>query len=184
MAVQPRPPLVSVEEYLNSSYYPDAEYVDGMLEERAVPTPLHSLFQALLAGYFRMHRQQFRYAVYTEVRTQIAERSRYRIPDVMLGPLPVERGKVITCAPLVVIEIQSPEDKLPQQFRRFRDYLSLGVPHVILLDPEELIAYRYQFAALVETAFRELELPGGRLPFDTGELFRQLTEELNETDDT
>ena len=37
--------LISVEEYLNTSYDPDVEYVDGVLEERNVGDWLHSLVQ-------------------------------------------------------------------------------------------------------------------------------------------
>ena len=37
--------LVSLEEYLNTSYDPDVEYVDGVLEERNVGDSLHSLIQ-------------------------------------------------------------------------------------------------------------------------------------------
>ena len=38
--------LISVEEYLNTSYDPDMEYVDGVLVERNVGDWLHSLVQA------------------------------------------------------------------------------------------------------------------------------------------
>ena len=37
--------LISVEEYLNTSYDPDVEYVDGVLVERNVGKWLHSLVQ-------------------------------------------------------------------------------------------------------------------------------------------
>src|SRR5690348_5672172 len=37
--------LISVEEYLNTSYDPDVEYVDGVLVERSVGDWLHSLTQ-------------------------------------------------------------------------------------------------------------------------------------------
>ena len=37
--------LVSLEEYLNTSYDPDVEYVDGVLVERNVGDWLHSLTQ-------------------------------------------------------------------------------------------------------------------------------------------
>src|SRR5207253_2349192 len=37
--------LISVDEYLNSSYDPDVEYVDGVLVERNVGDLLHSLTQ-------------------------------------------------------------------------------------------------------------------------------------------
>ena len=59
----------------------------------------------------------------------------------------------------------SPDDRAPQQWRRFRDYLSIGVRHVVLLDPEEETAFRCEPGALVETRFTDLELPTGRLPF-------------------
>ena len=180
MAVAPNP-LVPVDEYLNTSYNPDVEYVDGVLVERSMPTGLDGLFQALLAEYFRMQRKAFRYAVYAETRTQIVERARYRLPDIMLAPLPAVPDKVITKMPWVVIEIQSPEDKAKQQWHRFQDYLSIGVPHVILLDPEESLAFRCERRALIETSFTDLELPTGRLPFDSTALFQQLADELNES---
>ena len=180
MASLPDSPLVTVDEYLNTSYRPDVEFVDGVLVERSMPTPVHGVFQALLAEYFRMYRGQLRFAVYLETRTQIVERSRYRIPDVMLASLPIERGRVITKVPWVVVEIQSPEDRMPEQLRRFRDYVDLGVSFMILLDPEQLMAWRYQRGSLVETEFKELELPTGRMPFDSVALFRKLQDELNE----
>lgn len=180
MASLPDSPLVSVDEYLNSSYYPDMEFVDGVLVERSMPTALHAAFQALLAAYFRMYRSEFRLAVYTEPRTQIIERSRYRIPDVMLGPLPVERGRAATKVPWAVIEIQSPEDRTSVQLKRFRDFGALGVHHIILLDADESVAWRYQSGALVETQFKELVFPTGRMPFDTEALFKQLQDELKE----
>ncbi len=37
--------LISVEEYLRTSYEPDAEYVDGVLEERPMGEGKHSAWQ-------------------------------------------------------------------------------------------------------------------------------------------
>ena len=49
MAAVPNPPLVSVEEYLASSYPDgDREYVDGIVVERNVGTPGHSALQKIL----------------------------------------------------------------------------------------------------------------------------------------
>ncbi|MDZ4799775.1 MAG: hypothetical protein SGI92_16580 [Bryobacteraceae bacterium] len=42
MASAPVLPPMSVDEYLNSSWHPDKEYVDGMLVDRMVPTISHS----------------------------------------------------------------------------------------------------------------------------------------------
>ena len=51
---------------------------------------------------------------------------------------------------------------------------------MVLLDPEELIAYRFENRVLIEAQLTSLELPSGSLPFDTEALFRQLVEERNE----
>jgi hypothetical protein len=69
---------------------------------------------------------------------------------------------------------------VPEQLGRFRDYKQTGVRHVVLLDPEQLIAYRFEDGSLLRTQFTCLDLPSGSLPFDTTALFQQLVEELNE----
>jgi Uma2 family endonuclease len=180
MAVAPTIPLVSAGEYLNSGYHPDMEYVEGILVERDVPTIAHSLLQLILGEYFRKYRKQFRFAALSETRTQIVEWARYRIPDLMLCPVPLPPGKIVNSVPWAVIEILSPEDRLSEQLARFRDYKQIGVLHMVLLDPEELIAYRFENRALIEAQLTSLELPSGSLPFDTEALFRQLVEERNE----
>jgi Uma2 family endonuclease len=156
------------------------EYVDGVLVERGLPTIAHSLLQVILAAHFRAYRKQFGFSALTDVRTQIIERARYRIPDVMLCPVPLTTGKVVTSVPWAVVEILSPDDKLPDQLERFRDYRQIGVRHVVLLDPEQLIAYRFEDGSLLRTQFSALELPSGPLPFDTAAVFRQLAEERGE----
>lgn len=180
MAVAPIPPLVSADEYLNSSYHPDLEYVDGVLVERGIPTIAHSLLQLILLRYFEPYERALRFLPLPEVRTQIIEQARYRIPDVMLCPTPLPAGKVVTSVPWAVIEILSPDDRLPRQLQRFRDYKKIGVLHMVLLDPEDLIAFRFENGSLLQTQFTSLELPTGPVPFDTAVLFQQLVERRNE----
>jgi hypothetical protein len=69
---------------------------------------------------------------------------------------------------------------LKKQWRRFLDYRSIGVPHVVKLDPKAALTFRCQERARVETSFTELELPTGRLPLDSTPLFQQLAAELIE----
>ena len=181
MAVAPTTPLVSADEYINSGYHPDREYVDGVLVERDVPTIAHGLLQVLLTLWLGSYRRRFQFALLSETRTQIVEGSRYRIPDLMLCPLPLPPGKIVNSIPWAVIEILSPDDPLSEQLARFRDYKRVGVLQMVLLDPEELIAYRFdEHGSLIETRFTSLDLPSGSLPFDTQAIFRQLEEERNE----
>ncbi|HUE20514.1 MAG TPA: Uma2 family endonuclease [Bryobacteraceae bacterium] len=176
MAVAPTIPRISAEEYLNSGYHPEMEYVDGVLVERAVPTVAHSLLQLILCVYLDALRTKFEFEPLPEVRAQIIEGARYRVPDVMLCPVPLPAGKIVDTIPWVVIEILSPDDRLSEQLARFRDYKQIGVLHMVLLDPEELTAYRFENRALIEAPLTSLTLPTGDLPFDTEDLFRRLVE--------
>ncbi len=166
MASPPSPPLVSPDEYLNSSYRPDMEYVEGVLVERGEPTIAHGLLRVILVAYLRTYRKQFRFAAIPNVRTQIVERARYRVADIMLCPLPLPVGKVVTTIPWVIIEILSPDDKTSEQLGRCRDYKQIGVACVVLLDPEQLLAYRFEDGSLLRTEFKSLDLRTGSLPFD------------------
>src|SRR5262245_35771554 len=131
MATAPTFPLVPVDEYLNSSYQPDMEYVDGILVERSVPTYFHALLQAILIAHFRQFERNCRFKALPELRTQIIERARYRVPDVLLCATPTAIQRVMTEVPLVVIEILSPTDTMQETLLRFRDYATLGVPFII-----------------------------------------------------
>jgi Uma2 family endonuclease len=178
MAVAPIPPSVTVDEYLNSSYRPDLEFVDGVLIERAMPTDPHSLLQVIVAAWFYMLRKKFGFAVMTERRTEIVPRARYRIPDVMLCAAPVSRNKALRIVPWAVIEITSPDDRWSEQLDRLGEFQQIGVRHIILLDPEKCIAFRFDDGSLLQTKFTSLDLPTGSVPFDTEALFRELQEQL------
>ena len=45
--------FVTVEEYLNSSYEPDAEYVEGEIEERNLGENDHSAWQGAIYTWFQ-----------------------------------------------------------------------------------------------------------------------------------
>jgi Uma2 family endonuclease len=176
MATAPTIPLVPVDDYLNTSYHPDREYVDGVLVERAMPTPAHAALQIIIGAYLLRHAEEFGYEVLTECRVEIVKRSRYRIPDILLCTSPVPRTKTLESVPLAVIEIMSPDDRASDQLVRFRDYRSRGVRDIIVLDPENLTAARYPH---MEDPVTTIELPDGRaVPFRVDELLETLRRKL------
>ena len=79
MAALPNSPLVSVEEYLNTLYDPDVEYVDGVLVERNVGDWLHALIQSNVL--FALRRKYPHLKVVAELRSSVTG-TRYRLPDV------------------------------------------------------------------------------------------------------
>lgn len=183
MATAPTLPLVSVEEYLRSSWRPDKEFVDGVLIDKGMPAVFHGLLQAILISWFRALEKEYRVKAVPEVRTQIIERARYRIPDLLIFTVPARLGRIFTLVPDIVIEILSPDDRQSENLARFRDYETLGISHIVQMDPEEHVAHRYQSGSLIQTEFRSLSLRGRPdLPFHSAALFEQLRQEVAEAD--
>jgi Uma2 family endonuclease len=170
----PTAQAVSVDEYLKTSYRPDLEYVDGYLVERGVPTYLHALLQAILIRYFGQFEDEHRFLVLPELRTEIVERARYRIPDILLCATPTRIQKIMNETPLAVIEILSPDDRVTETLQRFQDYAQLGVPHIVQMDPETQAARRYEDGSLMQTKFQSFPLAHTTIPFDSEHVFAEL----------
>lgn len=134
--------LVSVDEYLHSSYDPDCDYVDGVIEERNVGELEHSDFQSTLTGTIFNLALSLKIRVLTEQRIKVAP-LRYRIPDICVVKGRHKPPPILTEAPLICIEITSREDRLDRLIRRLRDYVAMGVPHVWVVDPRERVGFIY-----------------------------------------
>ncbi len=169
---------VSLEEYLNTSYDPDCDYIDGVLIGRNVGTQLHGLLQTLVASYLLRLSKEHRLSVFTETRLSIGG-GRHRIPDVMAVEKPYARGKVVVNIPIIVVEIKSPDDTLDDILERCLDYAALGVANIVVLDPDK----RRQFVFADEKSLRlvssiTLRLSdGSTLPFPVDEMFNELHSE-------
>ncbi|MCP5118579.1 MAG: Uma2 family endonuclease [bacterium] len=126
--------LVSVNEYLSTSYDPDREYVDGVVVERNLGERDHSELQTELSIYFGNRRKELGLRVYVEQRVQV-KATRFRIPDVcvVLGGRPSEL--IFTKPPFICIEILSKDDRFGDLQEKIDDYLEFGVGYVWVIDP-------------------------------------------------
>jgi Uma2 family endonuclease len=179
MATMPTAPTISVEEYLSTSYPDgDREYLDGLVVERNLGTPDHSALQKILIVHLGGFEKPLQIAVRPDCRTRIAE-TRYRVPDVLVMKRPFRQSKrVLLDAPLIIIEIVSPDDRVRATMQRFRDYQKLGVPHIIQMDPEDRTTFVFTNGGLILRDLTSLEVPNhGDLPFDSRELLARLDEE-------
>ena len=179
MAIVPTPPLVSVEEYLNTSYPDgDREYIDGVVVERNLGAPSHSALQKILIVHLAAFEKSLQIAVRPECRTRIEE-TRYRVPDVLVMRRPFRQSnRVVLEPPLLIIEIVSPDDRLRETLQRFREYERLGVPHIVQMDPEDRTTFVFVNGDLVRRDLSGFEAPErGELPFDSRELLARLDEE-------
>jgi Uma2 family endonuclease len=134
---------VPVEVYLRSSYEPDAEYVDGQIEERPMGEFDHTSWQLAILDWFLQHRKEWGIRVRPELRVQVAA-TRYRVPDVTVldRSRPIEQ--IITHPPLAVFEVLSPEDSLQRLKRKLEDYRKMGIAEIWVIDPQDSTFYRYE----------------------------------------
>ncbi|MGD1096451.1 MAG: Uma2 family endonuclease [Bryobacteraceae bacterium] len=134
--------MLTVEEYLRTSYEPDMEYVDGQLVERSVGERLHSRLQAILAGIIGSREAERGFEVFTEQRIAIQQRRRYRIPDVCVKAVPYDPVPILECLDMV-IEILSPDDPLTYASEKCAEYFQAGIPSIWVVDPYRKALYEY-----------------------------------------
>src|SRR5437763_15388311 len=102
--------LISVEEYLRTSYRPDCDYVDGEVLERNLGEYDHSSTQKKLIVYFGHREQTWGIEVVPEQRVQVKP-GRFRIPDVCVV-LGRATEQIFTKPPFLCIEVLSPDDRM------------------------------------------------------------------------
>jgi Uma2 family endonuclease len=137
--MQAQSALVSVEEYLNTSFDDgDREYVDGVIVERNLGEKDHSRMQRNLVAFFAGAEQTLKTYCFPEQRVQVKAR-RFRVPDVCvyIGGEPDEQ--VFRTPPFLVVEILSKDDRASEMQEKIDDYLAFGVPFVWVIDPRRRI---------------------------------------------
>src|SRR6266849_933694 len=157
--------LVSVDEYLHTSYDPDCDYVDGEIVERNVGETDHSDCQGRIYAYLLNRSKQLRIYPLVEERVQVSA-SRFRVPDVCVvaGPRPTEQ--ILSQPPLIAIEILSKDDRMGEMQERIDDYLKFGVRYVWVINPLTQRAWVYTKDGgheakdgILRTENPEIELP-------------------------
>jgi len=160
--------LISVEEYLNTSYSPDMEYVDGVLVEINVGDPIHSLVQSNLVYFLRLKYPKVK--VMPEVRSRTSK-TRYRLPDVAVT-LRKPEGRFITEAPFIAIEILSEEDRVSRLIEKLKEYAAMGVPNIWVFDPRLKQMFVFHGNSLQEIEGDTISTGEPRLELTREEIFQ------------
>jgi Uma2 family endonuclease len=163
---------VPLDVYLTTSYEPDAEYVDGVVEERPMGEWSHADWQAAILDYFRSRRVEWKIRAAAELRVQVSA-SNFRVPDVTIldRSLPVEQ--VITRPPVAVFEILSPEDTMTRMLAKLADYERMGIRTILVIDPDGK-HFRFSGGALEPLTAEPFNLPGSNCRFDLAEIEKLL----------
>ncbi len=146
---------IPVELYLHSVYEPDAEYVDGEVEERPMGEYDHASWQRALQKWFLQYEDKWNVRVLPELRVQVSP-TRYRVPDMVLLDHARIKEQIITHPPIAVFEVLSPEDRMDRALVKLADYEAMGVKNILLIDPKQAVVWRYENGTLFQSRASEL----------------------------
>ncbi len=161
--------LISVEEYLNTSYDPDVEYVDGVLVERNVGDWLHSLVQRNII--IALSRRYPHIYALPELRAQIRS-THFRLPDVCVL-LQALKTQILLDPPFVAIEILSEDDRMSRVLERLQEFAAAGTPHIWLIDPRLKQIFTFHESALQEVKGDVIATENPRLELTRAEIFQE-----------
>lgn len=132
--------LISVDEYLSTTYKPACDYLDGVLRPKPTPTWNHSMIQSQILQLINLNFPGFRAGAEVSV---LVRPNRYLVPDVVVqesrrvqSPYPEE--PVYLC-----VEVLSPSDRLSDTIAKCEEYHAWGVRFVWIVDPEERRAWEF-----------------------------------------
>lgn len=160
--------LIPIEVYLRTSYRPDVDYVDGVIEERNLGQNDHSAWQAAIIAWFQQQAMNGGVRVRPELRIKVAK-TRVRIPDVALLDRTLEQEPVPAHPPIAVFEVVSPDDTLPKLAVRLIDYERMGIQTIVVLDPNGP-HWRFVNGDYAPLEPRAFDIPGSRCRFDLDEI--------------
>ena len=169
--------LVTVQEYVASSYRPDCDYIDGELRERNLGEIEHSFLQGLIFACFWNRQREWSVFPLVGQRVQVAT-TRFRVPDITVLKSGQPRDSIVTVPPYVLIEILSKDDSLRSMQERVDDYLHFGVEHVWILDPALRRAYICDRTGFHEPQSGTLAVPGTPIQLVLADLWQQVAQAL------
>jgi Uma2 family endonuclease len=132
--------LVSAQQYLHSSFEHDAEFVEGRLIQRPMPTWEQAAMQGFLIRELWAACRILGFFAVPEQRVQ-TRADRFRVPDVCVvteKPEGEPGRRIVTRPPYLSVEILSPEDTAVETMEKVREYLHFGVAWVWVIDPVSL----------------------------------------------
>lgn len=139
--------VTSLERYLHSRCEPDAEYVDGEVEQRPMGEYDHATWQQAIERYFLEHAKNWGIRVRCELRVQVSA-TRYRVPDVVVFDRNRPIEQILTYSPVAVFEVLSPEDSVSRLLVKLDDYERMGVRNIFVVNTELERSYQYKAGEL------------------------------------
>jgi Uma2 family endonuclease len=161
--------LISESDYLRMTFDgPEAEYVEGEVQERSMPKNSHSAAINWVQGMFFLASMKHPLYPRPEIRFQVAP-GRFRVADLAVYAYQAPSAETPPEVPHVVVEVVSPEDRHDDLMVKLAEYQNFGIPHIWLADPALRRLSVYRDGSLTSVA--ELSLPEFGLAIKLGEVF-------------
>ena len=100
--------------------------------------------------------------------------TRFRVPDICILRRGAPADQIVRTAPLICIEILSPEDTLSRLDVKVEDYLRMGVEHVWVVNPASRVGWVCTAQGWNHPADHRFTVPGTDIYVSLDETFRAL----------
>ena len=165
--------LVSVQEYLETTYHPDCDYIEGELRKRNVGERPHSRLQTIFSAIFEANIGDWHALAMTEQRVQILP-DRYRVADVCVVRDTDPDDLITIVPPLLCIEILSRGDSLAELEEAVDDYAGMGVQTIWVINPWKRIGYYATRQGLQQPGDGVLTVPNTSIAIVLEDLFARI----------
>lgn len=162
---------ITLEQYLRTSYEPDAEFVAGEIEERNAGEYDHSVVQREILFWFRRHDKDWGTRTIHEQRTRLKS-GNVRISDVSVWKRDIPVQPVFNQPQFIAVEVLSPEDRHARVQAKIEDYRQFGVSHIWIVDPALRRGWDCSDGNWMAKA--RFEIAGSPIYLDLAELFAEL----------
>ena len=145
-------PGLTLDQFLRQYAGAYVEIIDGEIKEIPMPQPLHGRVCTRAGRFLDEYSESKNPGVVCSNDTFVVIREnplRVRGADVVFwskakAPQGVPREGMITAAPDLCVEVVSPSNSWSEVFSKVGEYLGIGVPAVLVLDPESATASVYR----------------------------------------
>jgi Uma2 family endonuclease len=162
---------ISLEQYLQTPYEPDAEYVCGEVQERNVGEYEHNTVQREILLWFRLHDKVWQTRTIQEQKTRLNS-GNVRLPDVSVWNRDVPVQPVFDQPQLIAVEVLSPEDRHSRVQEKIEDYCGFQVSNIWVVDPIKRIGWDCSDGNW--TRKDRFEVAGTAIYLDLHDLFKEL----------
>jgi Uma2 family endonuclease len=151
MQLTPNEYFAQIYKNWNGDWEGDFDYVDGVLERHDWGDYSHSEMHSQAMAWIHDQKLQSKFRALPSHTLQITP-TRFRVPDISIFHRRIgNEGRATTTAPLVVIEILSPEDSFMYLQSLEADYRRMGISNIWFLDPRQIMGWCCTPAGWIKT---------------------------------